>query len=146
MRLSLTTLLSLVAAPAGAQAWDVVMIDGACALVSDQADPAVTITHDPAIPLYTLTVARDAPFPDTARFGIAFTGGQDLTITTDRQVFSGDRRSLVVTDRGFDNVFLGMRENTVATLFTDTATMPVPLDGAAGAIAAFEACGAVPAV
>ena len=143
---TLPLLLTLLAAPASASSWEVTLIDGTCALISDHLGRAVTITHDPTVPLYTMTVTRDAPWPETGAFGIAFTGGQDMTITTDRQTFSDDRLSLIVTDRGFDNVFLGMETNTLATLFTDTDALPFPLDGAAAAIAEFEACGAVPAV
>jgi hypothetical protein len=146
MRTTATFLLALLAAPAHATAWDVTLIDGACALISDRPGQTVTITHDPAIPLYTLTATRAAPWPDTTMFGIAFTGGEAMTITTDRQTFSDDRLSLIVTDSGFGNVFLGMETNSLATFFTDTDALPVPLDGAAEAIAEFEACGATPAV
>ncbi len=144
MRILLPVLLTLLASPASALFWEVDVIDGDCTLYSEQLGRAVYITHDPSIPLYTMTVTRDQPWPDTEVFGIAFTGGQELTITTDRQTFSGDRRSLIVTDTGFGNVFQGMATNEVANLFTDSIALLFPLGGAAEAIAAFEACHATP--
>ncbi len=144
MRHVLPLLLALVATPAAAQFWDSGIEDGLCTLYSTDAGQSVVITYDPALPLYTLTVTRDIPWPDAPGFGIAFTGGQELTITTNRQAYAEDGRSLIVSDRGFGNVLLGLARNTDARFFSGPDALLMALDGAAEAVADFVACQTVP--
>lgn len=130
-----------------AHAWQAGREGGICTLTHRDPDAGeIRLTHDPAGPLYTITVTRDAPWPDAPVFGIAFTGGTEITITTDRHVLSEDGRSLTVTDRGFGNVLLGLSANASATVFAGPVTAAYALDGAAPEVAAFAACEIRPSV
>lgn len=128
--------------PLPALAWEAGRSGAICTLT----DPSgkVVLTHDPSGPLYSITATRAAPWPDAAIFGIAFQGGAEITITTDRHARSADGLSLTVTDRGFGNVLAGLSQNATATLFAGDVRLVVPLAGAAPEVAVFEACEAVP--
>jgi len=139
-RMILPILLMLVPLPA--IAWQADRAGALCTLTDESG--AVVLTHDPAGPAYTITVTRLEPWPDTTNFGIAFQGGAEITITTDRHERSADGLSITVTDRGFGNVLAGLSENATAMIFAGEARMMIPLAGAAPQVAIFEACEALP--
>jgi hypothetical protein len=137
--------LALAASPAAA--WQAGREGALCTLThTDPEAGEVRLTHDPAGPLYTITVTRTEPWPDAPVFGIAFGGGAELTITTDRHILSEDARALTVTDRGFGNVLAGLARNETATIFAGPAALTVSLAGAAPEVADFAACEVAPSV
>lgn len=142
MRKVLPILLML--APLPAPAWEAGRIGTLCTLTNASGD--VVLTHDPAGPVYTITVTRPDPWPEARIFGIAFLSGRAMTITTDRHERSDDGRTITVTDRGFGNVLAGLSQNATATLFAGEVSLTVSLAGAAPAVAIFEACEAAPSV
>lgn len=117
-----------------------------CTLSHSEGGVEVRLTHDPAMPLYTITVAGGAPWPEVPVFSIAFLGGDEITISTDRHALSDDRRALSVADRGFGNVLAGLAGNLSAVFVAGEVVLTVSLEGAAPEVAAFEACGTVPSV
>jgi hypothetical protein len=135
--------LTLVATPAAA--WEAGRDGAICTLThEDPVEGDIRLTYDPAGPLYTITVTRAEAWPEAPVFGMAFTGGTELTITTDRHVLSEDGRALTVTDRGFGNVLLGLSRNETATVFSGPVALVVSLDGAAPEVADFAACEIMP--
>ncbi|WP_297618325.1 hypothetical protein [uncultured Roseicyclus sp.] len=140
MRMVLPILFSL--CPLPALAWEAGRIGAVCTLTSQSGDMA--LTHDPAGPVFSITVTRGEPWPEAALFGIAFLGGDALTITTDRHIRSDDGLSITVTDRGFGNVLAGMARNATATAFAGQVSLTVSLAGAAPEVAIFAACEAPP--
>lgn len=132
----------LMLAPLPAIAWQADRAGMLCTLTDDSGQ--VVLTHDPSGPAYTITVTRPDPWPDATSFGIAFEGGTEITITTDRHQRSADGRAITVTDRGFGNVLAGLSQNATATIFSGDARLSVPLSGAAPEVAVFEACEAPP--
>lgn len=138
--------LLLTCLPLPALAWDA-GIDGAlCTLRHAEPGAEIALTHDPRGPVYTITLTRPEPWPDSPVFALRFEGGAELTISTDRHVLSDAGRSLTVTDRGFGNVLSGLAENITATGMTGGAQLSFSLDGAAPEVAAFEACTTAPSV
>jgi hypothetical protein len=136
-------LLGLVTLPA--TAWEAGREGGICTLTHvDAVDGEVRLTHDPARPLYSITVTRAEPWPEAPIFGISFTGSAGLTIRTDRHSLSQDGRALTVTDRGFGNVLLGLSRNERATVFTGPVALEFSLAGAAPEVAEFAACELAP--
>lgn len=130
--------------PAPAHAWQAGQDGAICTLDHSEASGDIRLTYDPAGPLYTITVTRAEPWPVADLFGIAFLGGEENTITTERHSLSDDGRAISVADRGFGNVLRGLAANTAATVFAGTETLSVSLAGAAPEVAAFEACGTRP--
>lgn len=129
-----------------AAAWQAGTDGAVCTLAHAEGGIEVVLTHDPGPPLWTITVRGPEPWPEAAIFGIAFVGGAELTITTDRHSLSSERRALTVADRGFGNVLAGLSGNARAVFFSGETELSVSLDGAAPQVAAFEACGTSPAV
>jgi hypothetical protein len=117
-----------------------------CLLTHATSEAAIKLTHDPAAPLYSITITRQFPWPEGPVFAIRFNGSNGLTISTDRHVFSDDRRGLTVTDRGFGNVLNGMEFNDSATAMLGQTQVEIPLQGAAGPVAAFRVCKGAPGV
>ena len=106
---------------------------------TDEAD--IVVTYDAALPEYTITITlRDGRWPDSARFSIAFAGGRDLTIGTDRHRLSPDRRALSVADTGFGNVLNGLEFNSTATAMAGDRRVTFPLTAAQEPVQAFRAC------
>ena len=132
----------LILCPLPAPAWEAGRIGAVCTLSNQGGD--MVLTHDPAGPVFSITVRRAEPWPEAAIFGIAFTGGAALTITTDRHIRSADGLSIAVTDRGFGNVLAGLSRNATATAFAGDTSLSVPLAGAAPEVAIFAACEAPP--
>jgi hypothetical protein len=137
--------LALILAASPAAAWQAGTDGALCTLThSEPAAGEVLLTHDPALPLYAITITRAEPWPVAPVFEIAFLGGAELSIATDRHVLSADGLSLTVTDRGFGNVLNGLSGNLVAAMIAGDVTVPFTLTGAAAAVADFEACGTRP--
>ena len=129
-----------------AHAWQAGAEGAICTLTHSENGLDIRLTHDPGPPLWTITITGPEPWPQAAIFGIAFVGGAELTITTDRHSLSPDARALTVTDRGFGNVLAGLSGNQRAVFFTGGVELSASLDGAAPEVAAFEACGTRPSV
>lgn len=140
-----TALIALTLA-APAQAWQAGQDGALCTLTHREGGVEVVLTHDPSPPLWTITVTTQAPWPEVGTFGIAFLGGAEITITTDRHTLSRDGRALGVADRGFGNVLAGLSGNARAVFRAGDVEVSVSLDGAAPEVAAFEACGTRPSV
>ena len=133
--------LALALAAHSAAAWEAGREGAICTLThNDPVDGDIRLTYDPSGPLYTITVTRAEPWPEAPVFGMAFTGGAELTITTDRHVLSEDGRALTVTDRSFGNVLLGLTQNESATVFSGPIALLFSLAGAAPEVAEFAAC------
>ena len=116
-----------------------------CTLSHMTDEVAVTVTFDPALAEYAITLTLDgAPWPVVPAFAIAFDGAAPLVIQTDRHQLSDDGQSLRVTDTGFGNVLDGLEFNAtalgIALAFAGDRRVVVPLAGAAPAVREFRAC------
>lgn len=113
-----------------------------CLLTHAGPQGAVVLTYDPTQPLYTITVTREAPWPEAGVFAMRFDGPQGRQIGTDRHRLSADRRSLTVADVGFGNVLDGLQYNVRTIAKAGEAEISFSLDGAAEPVAQFRACAA----
>ncbi len=105
----------------------------------------VVVTYDPRIPEYAIELTlTDGVWPAAPVFAIVFEGGWPITIQTDRHVVDDGGRRLTVRDSGFGNVLDGIGQNSVATAMVPGLAVAVPLDGAAGPLAAFRQCPSAP--
>lgn len=129
---------------APARAWQAGFDGPICTLTHSGEAAEVVLTYDPRLPLYSITVTRDRPWPAGPLFGIRFDGPRGNLITTDRHERSGDGLTLSVTDRGFGNVLNGLEFNTTAFVLIGDAAVSVSLDGAAPEVQAFRDCGTAP--
>jgi len=111
-----------------------------CTLSHETADVAVELTFDPNAPLYTITLTRPTPWPDAPLFSMRYQGPFGREISTDRHQLSNGGRSLTVADRGFGNVLSGLLQDNAFVAMSGTASVTVPLAGAAQPTAAFAAC------
>jgi hypothetical protein len=136
MRCALALL--LLASPAAA--WQATL-GPVCTLEHETPSAHILLTHDPAQPLYTLTITRkSAPWPSAPTFGMTFEGTSPLSIGTDRHSLSPDGHALTVTDRGFGNVLNGLQFNRTARATSGGASEALPLTDAAPAVQAFRDC------
>jgi hypothetical protein len=134
--------LLLLATPA--QAWDFTPTP-VCTIFNTAPGLSVRVTFDPSQPEpYAITLTRPDPWPQTATFGLSFSGPAALTIGTSRHQLSPDGRSLTVTDTGFGNVLDGLAYNGTATALAGDTLVPFDLTGARPAVEAFRACGVLP--
>ncbi|MEL7300519.1 MAG: hypothetical protein AAFM92_09075 [Pseudomonadota bacterium] len=135
--------LLLLASALPAAAWD--FTAGApCTLTHAEPPLEVVLTHDPATPLFTITLRRTEPWPVGGIFSITFEGG--MTISTNRQILSEEGRALTVADRGFGNVIDGMAGAPGAIARLGDVEERFSLAGAAEPARALEACQPAPAV
>ena len=112
-----------------------------CTLTDTSEAGEMTVTYDPAITEYTITVTLpDGTWPDATTFGMAFANDSPISIQTDRFTRSADGRSLTVTDRGFGNVLNGLEFNSRAYAILGDMTVGFALDGIDPAITAFRNC------
>ena len=111
-----------------------------CTVTHETDDVALEMTYNHSNGQYALSLTTDAPWPDDPVFAMRFDGAFDLTIATDRQVYSSDRRTLTARDQGFSNVLNGLQFNTFATPIAGNRTIPIPLNGAAEVIKEFRDC------
>lgn len=145
MRPILATL-AVLALASPAAAWQAGTDGALCTLTHAENGLDILLTHDPGPPLWTITITAPAPWPEAAIFSIAFLGGAELTISTDRHNLSPDGLALSVSDRGFGNVLAGLSGNAQALFRLGDAEFAASLAGAAPEVAAFEACGTRPSV
>jgi hypothetical protein len=123
-----------------AMAWEFTP-DPICTLSHQGQDMTVTVTFDPMIEQYAIHLERDGGWPDAPVFSLRFEGPSGQVISTDRHAV-GDvsPETLTVRDRGFGNVLNGIEFNSRAVAVLGDLEVPVSLDGAAPAVAAFRAC------
>lgn len=122
-----------------AQAWE--FTPGLPCVVTHRTPTSeIELTFDPNVPLYSITIMRDTPWPQAAIFAMRFEGPNGLSISSNRQQFSADRRALTVTDRGFGNVLDGLQYNDRAIAALGDVEVAFPLEEAADAVAAFRQC------
>ena len=142
MKLCVSLFLLMVSTPAFA--WEAGFDGPLCTLEHHQDGAQMRLTYNPAGPLYTITVTSPQAWSDSPYFGIQFQGPSPNIITTDRHSLSESRDALIVSDRGFGNVLSGLSDNEIALAFTPNASIAFDLEGAAPAVAAFEACATRP--
>ncbi|PJI85126.1 hypothetical protein BC777_3123 [Yoonia maricola] len=112
-----------------------------CTLTDTSDTGDITVTYDPAITEYTITVTLpDGRWPTDPIFGMAFANDRPISIQTDRHSISPDGRSITVKDRGFGNVLDGLEFNTRAYAMLGDTTVGVDLTGIGPAIIAFRDC------
>lgn len=128
----------LLASPAAAWEFSASPI---CTLTDTSEAGEMTVTYDPAITEYTITVTLpDGTWPDAASFGMAFANDRPISIQTDQHIISSDGRSITVKDRGFGNVLNGLEFNTRAYAMLGDTTVGIDLTGIGPAITAFRDC------
>lgn len=136
-------IIALLAFATPAAAWEF-SADPVCTLTDETAEASLTVTYDPSLPEYAIAITLpEGTWPDAQTFGMAFAGGRDISIQTDRHRLSNDGRTLTVTDRGFGNVLNGLEFNTRAYAILGDVTVGFTLEGIDPAITAFRACPAV---
>ena len=115
-----------------------------CTLTDTQEAGTLTVTYDASLPEYAIAVTlAEGTWPDAFSFGMAFAGGDELSIGTNRHIISGDGHTLTVKDRGFGNVLNGLEFNTRAYAMADNFTVGFDLKGIKEAITAFRDCPAL---
>lgn len=128
----------LLASPAAAWEFSASPI---CTLTDTSQSGEITVTYDPAITKYTVTVTLpDGTWPDAQTFGMAFANDRPISIQTDRHSVSPDGRSITVKDRGFGNVLNGLEFNKRAYAMLGDTTVGIDLTGIGPAITAFRDC------
>ena len=85
-----------------------------CVLRDVQDQVSVTLTHDPSVPEFSISIRQNVSWVGGPIFAIAFVGDSPFEITTNRHVLSDDGQTLTVRDRGFGNVLNGMEFNATA--------------------------------
>lgn len=132
--------LALACAALPARAW-IAGVEGAvCTLDHEAEGVEVRLTHDPSLPLYTISIRRDAPWPEAPAFSIRFEGPRGLTISTRRHVLDDGGRRLTVSDTGFGNVLDGLQFNARALAIAGETVVTLDLAGAAPEVALFRDC------
>ncbi|EBA13152.1 hypothetical protein [Roseobacter sp. CCS2] len=136
MRIAIAFL--LLASPAAAWEFSASPI---CTLTDTSAAGDITVTYDPAMTEYAVTVTLpEGQWPSDLTFGMAFANDRPLSIQTDRHVISPDGRSITVKDRGFGNVLNGLEFNTRAYAMLGDTTVGFDLTDIGPAITAFRNC------
>lgn len=134
------TVLALLLAPFPALAWDF-SPDPVCTLTHQSDTALITVTYDPRLPEYALTVALlDADWDGGANFTMNFIGANPLQIGTTQHRFEPDGFTLSVRDKGFGNVLDGLEFNDFVSGQSGVTSFSASLDGAAPAVQAFRAC------
>ena len=135
------SLIALIALASPATAWEFSPLP-VCTLDHLSGDSRLTVTYDAtASEPYAIEISSPdiAPAPV---FGIRFSGGTNLTITTDRHSVEGS--SVRVSDRGFGNVLNGIEFGDTATALLGNTVIPFSLEGADAPMQAFRACTETP--
>ena len=128
----------LLASPAAAWEFSASPI---CTLTDTSEAGEMTVTYDPSITEYSITVTLpQGTWPDAQTFGMAFANDRPISIQTDRFTRSPDGRSLTVKDRGFGNVLNGLEFNSRAYAILGDLTVGFALDEINPAITAFRDC------
>lgn len=126
--------------PLRAAAWEF-SPDPLCTLTHQAETAEIVITKDVTVPEYTLTVMlRSGAWPDAPVFFMDYPNGVGPDISTNRHTLSADRATLIVRDRGFENVLIGLEENGI--LYASSGGLRVTADVAMafGAVQEFRAC------
>ncbi|MEM7269099.1 MAG: hypothetical protein AAF401_07580 [Pseudomonadota bacterium] len=124
--------------PTAALAWEFTP-NPVCTLSHQSDEAALVITYDSAGPLYQLDLTLTGEnWADSPTFGMAFAGGQELSIGTGRHVIAGD--TLTVTDSGFGNVLNGLEFNSRVLSFTADRGVEFSLEGAPPEVRKFRDC------
>ena len=132
--------LALLTLATPAHAWEAT-VGEVCTLSHDTEAAQVFLTYDPAKPLYTLAITRkDTPWRPSEWFAMRFTGGQEITISTQRHALSDNNQTVNVADSGFGNVLDGLALNATAFAFTESQQVTLPLQGAAPEVQKFRDC------
>ncbi|KQI72204.1 excinuclease ABC subunit B [Loktanella sp. 5RATIMAR09] len=112
-----------------------------CTLTDTQEAGEITVTYDPAITEYAVTVTLpQGRWSGDPVFGMAFANDRPISIQTDRHSVSPDGRSITVKDRGFGNVLDGLEFNARAYAILGDITVGFDLDGIGPAMTAFRNC------
>jgi hypothetical protein len=136
MRTSLAFL--LFASPAAAWEFSASPI---CTLTDTSEAGEITVTYNPAITEYAVTVTLpEGRWLDAPTFGMAFANDRPISIQTDQHSISPDGRSITVKDRGFGNVLNGLEFNSRAYVILGDTTVGIDLAGIGPAITAFRDC------
>jgi hypothetical protein len=137
------TLFALLLLTTPAHAWEFTP-SPVCTLTDTQDTGTLTVTYDASLPEYAIEITlENGTWPEAPAFGLAFAGGDALSIGTNRPMISGDGRTLTVKDRGFGNVLNGLEFNTRAYAMADDFTVGFDLTGIKEAITAFRDCPAI---
>ncbi len=134
-------LIPLLCLASPAAAWEFSPVP-VCTLSHEDEASSLTVTYDGlASEPYAIEITGPgiAPAP---LFGIRFSGGTGLTISTDRHTVTGE--SVRVSDRGFGNVLNGIEFSDTATALLGDTSIAFGLDGADAPMQAFRACIAAP--
>ncbi len=132
--------LALILLTSPAAAWEF-SASPICTLTDTSDAGDITVTYDPAITEYTVTVTLpDGQWPSDPTFGMAFANDRPISIQTDQHTISPDGRSITVKDRGFGNVLNGLEFNKRAYAMLGDTTVGIDLTGIGPAITAFRAC------
>lgn len=132
--------------PGPAWAWSF-SSDPVCRLDHEEAGLEIALIFDPRRDEpYEIALTAESPWPETDLFGLRFSGGRTLSISTGRHVLSPGRQTLSVSDRGFGNVLNGLEFNSIATAIVGDRATTFSLEGAAEPVQAFRACLVQPAV
>lgn len=135
----LATCLALGALPA--QAWQFSPTP-VCTIWHATEVAEMVVSYDPtsSTPYRISVTLAEGTWPQTSPYAIQFDGPRGFMISTDRHRFSDDGSAVIAEDTGFGNVLRGLEANRVAVpLLSDRAT-PIPLAGAAEAVARFRNC------
>lgn len=116
-----------------------------CVLRHETATVTIELTYDPTIPIYSISLTQPESFRQAPVFSMQFSGQMPVGISTDRHRFTNMGRTLTVTDSGFGNVLNGLQFNNKAIAILGNASIEIPLDDAADAVAAFRTCDVLPA-
>lgn len=134
----LTFILTLLSTPASA--WDFAATP-VCTLSRQGDDLGVTLTYDPMLPEYVLTLSLpDGTWPQGPVFAMTFANWRPAMIQTDQHQLSGNRRQLSVRDRGFGNVLDGLEYGDATQANTGGMTVSINTTGISGAMQAFRQC------
>jgi hypothetical protein len=138
-------ILSLTLIAGSARAWDFAATP-LCTLADRTDRQATVLQFDPGAdqPWSITMTLQDGTWPAAPGLTMAFLGGQELVIGTDRHILSDGARSVTVRDRGFDNVIAGLAQNQVAIATMGDRVMEIPLAGIAGPLQQFLDCLAQP--
>jgi hypothetical protein len=130
----------LICTAAPALAWEARVSGAVCELTNEDKAAQVRLTYDPAIPEYSISITSGQGWSPSPTFAIRFEGPRGLTISTQRQVISGDRATVTVKDSGFGNVLDGLEFNNTATAILGDEAVTFGLENAGPAVRAFRAC------
>lgn len=133
------TLIILLLLGTPALAWEI-KSGSFCELTHKDEIAQVRITYDLAISEYAIAITLNRAWSPEPMFAIRFDGPRSITISTNRHLLSGDRKTLTVRDQGFGNVLNGIEFNDTATAVLGNQAVVLALDGAGPAVRAFRAC------